>query len=52
MSFVLVLTLVLVGWSVVACVVGFVVGGAARLRDEHSSPPGPGLTRSAVRRAA
>lgn len=42
----------LVVWTLVACAVGFVVGSAARLRDEHARRPGPGLSRSAVTRAA
>jgi hypothetical protein len=35
MSVLMWLLVVLVVWSLVACVVGLVVGGAARMRDVH-----------------
>jgi hypothetical protein len=52
MSVVIWLLVGLVAWSLVACFVGILVGGAARLRDLHPGPSGSGLSRSAVRRAA
>jgi hypothetical protein len=51
MSVVMWLLVGFVAWSALACVVGFVVGGAARLRDLHPGPSA-GLSRSSVRRAA